>query len=257
MIAATVANGGTSYYPRMIDKVVAQDGTVLLQEPAKVRSNLLSDGGMTAEMIEKVRQGMNKVVNESGGTAGKARIKDVIVAGKTGTAQFWRSGVKDNHTWFLAFAPYDAPKYALCVIVQGAKSGGGVSAPIAAKILEDIFALDQGQPTELAWLEPAKGNFKFVESVDFNREIPTATTIASDEETGSDSAPSSRRSQQKQENKPADAPNVRDEADEGGRVQNKERKPSGIEKFFNFLRGGNRDKKEKQRTPPTPPAGHR
>ena len=39
--------------------------------------------------------------------------------------------------------------------------------------------------------------------------IPTATTIASDEETGNDSAPSSRRSQQKQENKPADAPNVR------------------------------------------------
>ena len=64
MIAATVANGGTCYYPRMIDKVVAQDGTVLLQEPAKVRSNLLTDGGMTSEMIEKVRLGMNKVVNE-------------------------------------------------------------------------------------------------------------------------------------------------------------------------------------------------
>ena len=97
------ANGGTSYYPRMIDKVVAQDGSVVLQEPAKVRSNLLTDGGMTEEMIENVRRGMNKVVNESGGTAGKARIKDVTVAGKTGTAQFWRSGVKDNDTWFLSF----------------------------------------------------------------------------------------------------------------------------------------------------------
>ena len=145
MVTAAVANGGTSYYPRMIDKVVAQDGSVVLQEPAKVRSNLLTDGGMTEEMIEKVRQGMNKVVNESGGTAGKARIKDVTVAGKTGTAQFWRSGVKDNHTWFLSFAPYEAPKYAICIFVQGAKSGGGVAAPIAAKILEDIFALDQGK----------------------------------------------------------------------------------------------------------------
>jgi penicillin-binding protein 2 len=256
MIAATVANGGTCYYPRMIDKVVAQDGTVLLQEPAKVRSNLLTDGGMTSEMIEKVRLGMNKVVNEGGGTAGKARIKGVTVAGKTGTAQFWRSGVKDNHTWFLAFAPYDSPRYALCVIVQGAKSGGGVSAPIAAKILEDTFALDEGKESELAWLEPAQGNFKFVESVDFNREIPTATTIAADEETGSENPPS-RRSQEKQENKPAAAPNVRDEADEGGRVQNKVRKPSGIEKFFNFLRGGNRDKKEKPKAPPAVPAGHR
>ena len=145
MVTAAVANGGTCYYPRMIDKVVAQDGSILLQEPAKVRSSLLADGGMTEAMIEKVRQGMSKVVNESGGTAGKARIKDVTVAGKTGTAQFWRSGVKDNHTWFLAFAPYDEPKYAICVLVQGAKSGGGVAAPIAAKILEDTFALDQGK----------------------------------------------------------------------------------------------------------------
>ncbi len=246
MVTATVANGGTSYYPRMIDKVVAQDGSVLLQEPAKVRTNLLSDGGMTEQMIEKVRQGMSKVVNESGGTAGKARIKDITVAGKTGTAQFWRSGVKDNHTWFLAFAPYEAPKYAICVLVQGAKSGGGVAAPIAAKILEDIFALEKEKEPELAWLEPAKGNFKFVESVDFNREIPTLNAIAADEETGSSDSGPSRRSQ---ESKPRAAPNVRAEADEAGRVQNKVRKPSGIEKFFNFLRGGNREKKERQKAP--------
>jgi penicillin-binding protein 2 len=233
----------------MIDKVVAQNGTVVLQEPAKVRSNLLTDGGMTEAMIEKVRQGMNKVVNESGGTAGKARIKDVTVAGKTGTAQFWRSGVKDNHTWFLAFAPYEKPKYALCVLVQGAKSGGGVAAPIAAKILEDTFALDQEKGYELAWLEPAKGNFKFVESVDFNREIPTSSTIAADEETGRDDSGPSRRSRS-QESKPRAAPNVRAEADEGGRVQNKVRKPSGIEKFFNFLTGRSREKKESQKPPP-------
>ncbi|HEY5813806.1 MAG TPA: penicillin-binding transpeptidase domain-containing protein, partial [Terrimicrobiaceae bacterium] len=217
-----------------------------------VRSNLITDGGLTEAMIEKVRQGMNKVVNESGGTAGKARIKDVVVAGKTGTAQFWRSGVKDNHTWFLSFAPYDAPKYAICVFVQGAKSGGGVAAPIAAEILEKTLPLEQGEQLELAWLEPAKGNFKFVESVDFHRDIPSSTTIAADEDTGSDSGPS-RRSQ---ENKPA-APNVRAEADEGGRVQNKVRKPSGIEKFFNFLTGGNREKRERQRAPAPQPTGHR
>jgi penicillin-binding protein 2 len=248
MVTAAVANGGICYYPRMVDKVVGQDGSVVLQEPAKVRSNLLTDGAMTAEMIENVRQGMNKVVNESGGTAGKARIKDVTVAGKTGTAQFWRSGVKDNHTWFLTFAPYDAPKYAICILVQGAKSGGGVAAPIAAKILEDTFALDQGKEYELAWLEPATGNFRFVENVDFAREIPSSTAIAADEETGSESAPS-RRSQ---ESKPRAAPNVRAEADEGGKVQNKVRKPSGIEKFFKFLTGGGRERRERQRAERVP-----
>jgi penicillin-binding protein 2 len=107
MIAATVANGGTCYYPRMIDKVVAQDGTVLLQEPAKVRSNLLTDGGMTSEMIE--RSAWHEQSGERGGGRPARRASRVTVAGKTGTAQFWRSGVKDNHTRFLAFAPYDSP----------------------------------------------------------------------------------------------------------------------------------------------------
>ena len=252
MVTAAVANGGTSYYPRMVDKVVAQDGTVLLQEPAKVRSNLLTDGGMTAEMIEKVRQGMNKVVNESGGTAGKARIKDVTVAGKTGTAQFWRSGVKDNHTWFLAFAPYDAPKYAICVIVQGAKSGGGVSAPIAAKILEDIFALDQGKdPNWLGWNLPKAISDLSRASISIARSPRRQRSRRMKRRASDDS--DRRRSRRSQESKPA-APNVRDEADEGGRVQNKVRKPSGIEKFFNFLRGGSREKRERQRAPAAQPA---
>lgn len=240
-VAATVANGGTCYYPRLVDKVVAQDGTVLMQEPAKVRADLLKDGGLTAEQIEKIRKGMDKVVNEGGGTAGRARIKDVEVAGKTGTAQFWRNGIKDNHTWFICFAPYEAPKYAVCVIVQGAKSGGGVAAPIAAKILEDCFAMDKGTMPELATLEPAQGNFNFVESVDFGREIPAATTVSADEEMGADTAATGS-----QEIQPA-APNVRDDADAGGRVNNRDRKPSSIEKFFNFFRGG--DKKKNQKPP--------
>ncbi len=54
--------------------------------------------------------------------------------GKTGTAQFWRNGVKDNHTWFICFAPYQKPKYAVCVFIQGAKGGGITAAPIAAQI---------------------------------------------------------------------------------------------------------------------------
>lgn len=252
MVTAAVANGGTSYYPRMIDKVVAQDGKIVLQEPAKVRANLVTEGGLTAEQIEKVRMGMKKVVNEAGGTAGKARIKGMEVAGKTGTAQFWRNGIKDNHTWFIAFAPYDQPKYAVCVIVQGAKSGGGVAAPIAAKILEDSFALDrepgpeeEKKPFEIARLDPAKGSFAHVESVDFNRDIPAHTMIASDEETGpGDGAPSAS-----QESRTAAAPSVRAEADEGGRVKNRERKPSGIEKFFNSIFKGGKKKEEKKNSP--------
>lgn len=251
MVVSAVANGGTVYYPRLIDRIVAQDGTVVSQEPARVRSNLITDAGLTAEQVEKVRRGMWKVVNESGGTAGRARIKGTEVAGKTGTAQFWRSGVKDNHTWFLSFAPYEDPKYAVVVFVQGAKSGGGVAAPVAAKILEDVLKMDNGgEPPQLAALEPAKGNFRFVESIDFGRDIPAATTVGDDGETA-DAAAAGAASNQ--ENRPAAQPNVRAAADERGRVKNQQNKPNALQKFFNFL-GGKKEKKDgdtrQQRPPP-------
>ncbi len=251
MVVSAVANGGTVFYPRLIDRIVAQDGSVVSQEPARVRANLITDAGITAEQVEKVRRGMWKVVNEEGGTAGRARIKGVQVAGKTGTAQFWRSGVKDNHTWFLSFAPYEDPKYAVVVFVQGAKSGGGVPAPIAAKILDDILKMDNGGETpQLAALEPAKGNFRFVESVDFGREIPAATTVGDDGETADATALGAAASQ---ENRPSAQPNVRADADERGRVKNQEKKPNALQKFFNFL-GGKKEKNNgdprQQKTPP-------
>jgi penicillin-binding protein 2 len=188
MATATVANGGTSYYPRLVDKVVAQDGTTVRQEPIKLRANLV-ESGFTPEEIERVRRGMWDVVNRGGGTAASARIKNYEVAGKTGTAQFWRGRVKDNHTWFIAFAPYEKPRYAVAVIVQGAQSGGGVAAPIAAKILADIFKMEEGEAVEVAALEPAKGSFQFVSSVDFGRPIPAALADAPPEEAAMDAPP--------------------------------------------------------------------
>jgi len=253
MVASAVANGGTVFYPRLIDRVVAQDGTVVAQEPARVRANLVADAGLTPEQIEKVRRGMWKVVNEEGGTAGRARIKGTEVAGKTGTAQFWRSGVKDNHTWFVSFAPYEDPKYAVVVFVQGAKSGGGVSAPIAAKILEDVLKTeDGGEPPLLAALEPAKGNFRFVESVDFGRDIPAATTVGDDGETADATAAAAAS----QENRPAAQPNVREAADERGRVRNQEGSPNALQKFFNFL-GGKKEKKDGENRQQKPPPNTR
>ncbi|MFA7232914.1 MAG: penicillin-binding protein 2 [Terrimicrobiaceae bacterium] len=254
MVASAVANGGTVYYPRLIDRIVAQDGTVVSQDPARVRSNLITDAGLTVEQVEKVRRGMWKVVNEGGGTAGRARIKDIEVAGKTGTAQFTRSGVKDNHTWFVSFAPYEAPRYAVVTFVQGAKSGGGVAAPIAAKILEDIFKMEKGEEIpQLAALEPAKGNFRFVESIDFGRDIPAATTVGDD---GEADVPADAAVGASQENSPAAQPNVRQPADDRGRVKNQPGKPNALQKFFNFL-GGKKEKNAGGNRQPKPPPQNR
>ncbi len=247
IVAATVANGGTVYYPRLIDRVVEQDGKVVLQEPARVRANLITDGGITPEQLEHVRKGMWKVVNEDGGTARRARLKDIEVSGKTGTAQNWRidkDGVKrdDNNVLFLAFAPYEKPKYAVCVLVQGGKSGGGVAAPLAAKILDEAFALDRGErEVKLAWLEPAPGNFKFTESIDFDREIPNAVA-SSDGETVDTVARASGSVRDVASASPA--PSIREEPDDEGRVAKKKKsgERKGLLNFFKF--GGGRKPSE-------------
>jgi len=272
MVTAAIANGGTVYYPRLIDRITEQNGKPVSQEPPRIRANLVTDGGISQEQIAKVRKGMWNVVNEGGGTAGRALNSKMTTAGKTGTAQFWRSGKKDNHTWFISFAPYDNPEYVVVVFVQGAKSGGGVSAPIAAKILEGIRKYKTGeQDVQLAALEPAKGNFLFTESVNFDREVAATTKLYDDGETAE--SPSAAG----QENRPNASPNVRAEADAAGRVKNKTKpktsdssalspkpepatpistpKPNPIQNIFNFI-GGKRenssgsDQKKKTEKPP-------
>ncbi len=249
MVTATIANGGTCYYPRLVDKVVDHEGNTVYQEPVKVRSNLITDGGITPDQLEHVRRGMWRVVNEAGGTARKARIAGIEVSGKTGTAQNWRVNkdgqrVKDNNTLFIAFAPYDQPKYAVCVLVQGGKSGGGVAAPVAGKILEEAFALDSGElNVELAALEPAVGSFKQIESIDFGGDVPAITS--SETETVETVAAASASVT---EVAAAAAPSIREEPDAGGRVEKPRKEKKGLMNFFNF--GGGKKKDERESAPP-------
>ena len=181
MIAATVANGGTAYAPSLVYQIQEADGT-MIRRPVKVRGNLLKDNGIRKDQIDLIRRGMWRVVNDPGGTGARAQIPGITVAGKTGTAQFWRDGDKDNHTWFIAFAPYESPKIAMAVLVQGAKAGGQVPAPIAAKIIEEILALDRGYDPGVQALAPAVGNFHFVESIDIRDTVVRAQPAATDEE---------------------------------------------------------------------------
>src|SRR5881398_3354017 len=193
MAYATVANGGVSYYPRLVSKVLNQDGSIAIDEngkpvvPAepKIDSDLRQD--FSPDQIELVRRGLWKVVNEDGGTGGRARLKGVEVAGKTGTAQAMLNGKKDTIAWFCCFAPFDHPQYVVVAMVQGGEHGGSVAGPIATRILERTFGMDKGRfEPKLAWLEPAhKPNpFQIVKDITFKDTEPNAST---DEEHGDDS----------------------------------------------------------------------
>ena len=257
MAYVTIANGGTCYYPRLVDKVLNQDGTPLLDEHGKpvvsqtprLRADLRRE--VSATQIETVRRGLWKVVNEEGGTGGRGRLKNAQVAGKTGTAQATERGHEENVAWYVCFAPYDNPKYVIAVMVQGASGHGGeVAAPIATRILERTLAMDEGNfDMQLAWTAPAHhpNPFELVKSVSFK---DSNVGGGADEE---DAGASSADVQMASDNA---APDVEQEADAQGQVSKRPRVvraavPAATprpQNFFERLFGGRRSAPQ-----PTPP----
>ncbi len=91
---------------------------------------------ISKEVIKTVQSIMIDVVNSPGGTGHRARLPNIVVAGKTGTAQ---NSHGEDHAWFVAYAPAENPRIAIAVIVENGGSGGRVAAPIAQKTLEAYF----------------------------------------------------------------------------------------------------------------------
>lgn len=155
-----VGNGGTLYWPRLVKSVTHFGQRTLEQPEARVRTDLLSTG-VTPKGLESVRMGLWKTVHEDGGTARKASAIGLDISGRTGSAQVWRidgdQKIADNNVWFAGFAPFKNPRYAFAIMVQGAKSGGGMSAPLAAEILRRVEKLEGRFAPEK--LRPAKGDF--------------------------------------------------------------------------------------------------
>ena len=99
-----------------------------------------------------IREGLVGAVNDRHGTGRTARLKDITVAGKTGTAQvvtmekYKEVDEEDvaykhrDHAWFTSFAPAENPEIAVTVLVEHGGHGGSAAAPVAKKVLERYFA---------------------------------------------------------------------------------------------------------------------
>ena len=135
MAYSTMANGGTSYYPRLVSKVLNQDGTPVLDgngkiavpEEPKVRADFRSE--ISPADIELERRGFWKVVNEDGGTGGQRPLEQRAGGGKTGTAQASFHGRKDTIA-VVCWAPFEHPKYTIAVMVQGGGTAAASPAPL-------------------------------------------------------------------------------------------------------------------------------
>ncbi len=146
VMTARLANGRKALNPRIIKSVGGRE---------LPRGSEGPDLPFPIEHIERVRAGM-VAVTEAGGTAFRSSqlgLGDVLMAGKTGTAQVrnydkgggrgkggpW--GLRD-HGLFVAFAPLDAPRYALAVIVQHGMGGSTAAAPRAREIMRTALLKD-------------------------------------------------------------------------------------------------------------------
>ena len=96
-----------------------------------------------AAHLETVRAGMRLVVTgdrgETGTGARGAEGVSVAVAGKTGTAEVGSGDRRRKNTWFIAYAPYEAPRVAVAMVIENGQSGGGTTAPRVAAILRKAF----------------------------------------------------------------------------------------------------------------------
>ena len=221
MAYASVANGGMAYEPRLVRKVLDPDGKPTLDENGNVavpdepivRAKLLDY--FSKQQLEIVRHGLWEVVNQAGGTGGKAKLKNIVVAGKTGTAQATDRGKKDHIAWFCCFAPFDKPRYAICTMVQSGEHGGSVAAPIAAHILEQCIAMDQGSlNVEVAHLAPARNPnaFTVIETLtDYKNAAPV--TLTAEEESAGD-----KEAGKIEMGRGGARPDIRPEADQRGSV---------------------------------------
>ena len=142
VMAARLATG-RSVTPRLVKSV---DG---VEQPSGAGEDL----GLSPTLLNKVRKGMFQVSNTRRGTAYGSRIADeaLLMAGKTGTSQVRNITVAErargvfrnedlpwerrDHALFVAFAPFEAPRVAVSVVVEHGGGGSSAAAPIARDIV--------------------------------------------------------------------------------------------------------------------------
>ena len=167
-VAATIAMRGRRYAPRLVKSIRdARTGEVSELPPRALPQAVVRD----PKHWDVIIGGMVGVTNDYNGTARRSQAgAPYRIAGKTGTAQVFSVGQNEkynekdiaerlrDHALFIAFAPAEAPKLAVAVLVENGRSGSGTAAPIARKIFDAYLLPEQAPVAETPPAAPAGGN---------------------------------------------------------------------------------------------------
>lgn len=129
---AAVANGGTLVQPHLLLKITNSQGEAVRSFQSENKQKL----HIPPAIISILRMALQDVVTR--GTAQDKGLDVYKVAGKTGTAETGRH--KDNHAWFVGYAPYDNPQYCFAILVEHTSGhGGDIAGPIARELMSYLF----------------------------------------------------------------------------------------------------------------------
>ncbi len=128
---AAIANNGEFCEPHLLASVDSAQKTV---RTISTRKHFIP---LNRAHLNQVKVALEKVVEY--GTAKTARLKEITIAGKTGTAQ--TKG--PDHAWFVGYAPAEKPEVVFAVLVENAGHGGVVAAPIARQLIRNYFSIPE------------------------------------------------------------------------------------------------------------------
>lgn len=139
---ALIANGGTLWRPHVVGEVHHRDGTI---EP--LQPEALSGPPTHPTNLAYMEQGLVGVTSDGDGTAAPVfRDFPVTIAGKTGTAEL---RPKQPYAWFAGYNvdPVDGEEYVVVAMVEQGGGGSTTAAPIAKRVFEGLFGLEESEIT--------------------------------------------------------------------------------------------------------------
>lgn len=142
-VYAAIANEGKVYRPRLVSKITNSNG----EQIAEFKPEVIANVNLLPEANDIVKLGMAKVIAPGGTASGPFRdfpLDQYPVAGKTGTAQ---KPPYDSNGLFACFAPVEKPEIVVVVVVEQGGGGSSAAAPVARKILEAYFNIQQPPKT--------------------------------------------------------------------------------------------------------------
>jgi penicillin-binding protein 2 len=136
VMTCALANGGKVLLPRLVDRIESQDPSAFDPPTVFPKTQVRDQLGVSRRSLDIVREAM-LAETEDEGTGRYVHIDGLRICGKTGTAELEErrdDGQKKNTVWFISYAPYERPQYAVVVMVENGTSGGATCAPIAHDI---------------------------------------------------------------------------------------------------------------------------